>query len=128
MHRVLKLGGTLAIYDVLAGPSGPVLFPVPWARTPDTSFLVSPDELRKLLEESGFTVVDWSDTTEAARAWFVALAERIRREGFPSLGFHLLLGADFKEMAQNQGRNLQEGRIVLAQIVAKKPSSPGRGT
>jgi SAM-dependent methyltransferase len=120
MHRVLKPGGTLAIYDVLAGPSGPVLFPVPWARTPDTSFLVSPNELRKLLEEAEFTVTDWSDTTEAARAWFVTLAEKIQKEGFPSLGFHLLLGADFKAMAQNQGRNLQEGRIVLAQIVARK--------
>ncbi len=120
IHRVLKPGGTLAIYDVLAGPTGPVLFPVPWARTPDTSFLVQPNELRKLLEGAGFTVTDWSDTTEAARAWFVSLAEKIRKEGFPSLGFHVLLGADFKEMAQNQGRNLQEGRIVLAQIVARK--------
>ncbi|GGU54120.1 SAM-dependent methyltransferase [Pseudomonas laurentiana] len=120
MHRVLKPGGTLAIYDVLAGPSGPVLFPVPWARTPDTSFLVSPHELRTLLEETAFTVIDWSDTTEAARAWFVTLAEKIQKEGFPSLGFHLLLGADFKAMALNQGRNLQEGRIVLAQVVAKK--------
>ena len=120
MHRVLKPGGTLAIYDVLAGPSGPVLFPVPWARTPDTSFLVSPTELRTLLEEAAFTITDWSDTTEAARAWFVTLAEKIQKEGLPSLGFHLLLGADFKVMAQNQGRNLQEGRIVLAQIVARK--------
>lgn len=120
MHRVLKPGGTLAIYDVLAGPSGPVLFPVPWAHTPDTSFLVSPTELRRLLEEAAFTITDWSDTTEAARAWFVTLAEKIQKEGLPSLGFHLLLGADFKAMAQNQGRNLQEGRIVLAQIVARK--------
>jgi ubiquinone/menaquinone biosynthesis C-methylase UbiE len=120
MHRVLKPGGTLAIYDVLAGPSGPVLFPVPWARTPDTSFLVQPNELRKLLKEAEFTVTDWSDTTEAARAWFVSLAEKIRKEGFPSLGFHVLLGADFKAMAQNQGRNLQDGRIFLAQIVARK--------
>jgi MPBQ/MSBQ methyltransferase len=120
MHRVLKPGGTLAIYDVLAGPTGPVLFPVPWARTPDTSFLVQPNELRKLLEGAGFTVTDWSDTTEAARAWFVSLAEKIRKEGFPSLGFHVLLGADFKAMAQNQGRNLQEGRIVLGQVVARK--------
>lgn len=120
MHRVLKPGGTLAIYDVLAGPSGPVLFPVPWARSPDTSFLVQPNELRKLLEGAGFTVTDWSDTTEAAREWFVSLAEKIRKEGFPSLGFHVLLGTEFKVMAQNQGRNLQEGRIVLAQIVARK--------
>jgi len=120
MHRVLKPGGTLAIYDVLAGPSGPVLFPVPWARTPDTSFLVRPNELRELLEGAGFTVTDWSDTTEAARVWFVALAEKIRKEGFPPLGFHVLLGGDFQAMAQNQGLNLQEGRIILAQIVARK--------
>ena len=120
MHRVLKPGGTLAIYDVLAGPAGPVLFPVPWARTPETSFLVQPVELRRLLEEAGFTISDWSDTTEAARAWFLALVEKIRKDGFPALGFHVLLGADFQAMAQNQGRNLQEGRIVLGQVVARK--------
>ena len=120
MHRVLRPGGTLAIYDILAGPSSAVLFPVPWARTPETSFLVQPNELRKLLEDAGFTISDWSDTTEAARAWFVSLAEKIRVEGFPPIGFHLLLGDEFKAMAQNQGRNLQEGRIVLGQVVARK--------
>jgi SAM-dependent methyltransferase len=118
MHRVLKPGGTLAIYDILAGPSGPVLFPVPWARTPESSFLVTPDELRRLLEESGFKVATWSDTTTAARAWFVSLAERISKEGMPPLGFHVLLGRDFQAMAQNQRRNLEEGRIVLAQVIA----------
>lgn len=120
MYRVLKPGGTLAIYDILAGPSGPVLFPVPWARTPESSFLATPERLRELLETAGFTVAAWSDTTDAARAWFVSLAEKIRREGLPRLGFHVLLGSDFQVMAQNQRRNLEEGRIVLAQVVAKK--------
>jgi len=120
MYRVLKPGGTLAIYDVLAGPSGPVLFPVPWARTPESSFLATPDELRSLLEEAGFNIEAWSDTTNAARAWFVALAEKIRKEGMPPLGFHVLLGSDFPAMAQNQRRNLEEARIALAQIVARR--------
>lgn len=120
MHRVLKPGGTLAIYDILAGPSGPVLFPVPWARTPETSFLVRPDELRQSLAQAGFTITDWSDTTDVARAWFVALAEKLRNHGLPAIGFHLLLGPDFQTMAQNQRRNLEEGRIVLAQVIARK--------
>jgi len=120
MHRVLKPGGTLAIYDILAGPARPVLFPVPWARTPESSFLATPDELRMLLEKSGFKVAVWSDTTDSARAWFVALAEKIRKEGMPPLGFHVLLGSDFQVMAQNQRRNLEDGRIVLAQVVAKR--------
>lgn len=120
MNRVLKPNGTLAIYDVLEGPNRPVLFPVPWAQTPDSSFLATPKELRELLENAGFTISDWSDTTEAAREWFVTVAEKIRKEGFPPLGFHLLMGDNFKVMAQNQGRNLQEGRIVLAQIAAQK--------
>jgi SAM-dependent methyltransferase len=120
MHRVLKPGGTLAIYDVLAGPSGPVLFPVPWARGPEASFLATPDELRSLLEGAGFDIEAWLDTTDAARAWFVALAEKIRKEGVAPLGFHVLLGSEFPVMAQNQRRNLEEARIVLAQIVARR--------
>lgn len=120
MFRVLKPGGTLALYDILAGPSGPVLFPVPWARLPETSFVATPDELRELLHQAGFRIVDWADTTDVARTRFASLTEKIRKEGLPPLGFHVLLGADSEDMAQNQLRNLQEGRIVLAQIVAIK--------
>jgi hypothetical protein len=83
--------------------------------------------MRSLLEEAGFNVADWSDTTGAARAWFVALAEKIRKEGMPPLGFHVLLGSDFPAMAQNQRRNLEEARIVLAQIVARRSTLPNPG-
>jgi|SRR5215208_1854736 len=120
MHRVLKPGGTLAIYDILTGPAGTVHFPVPWARVPETSFLATPEELRRLLEQVGFSIADWADTTQQARAWFAVLAEKMRSQGLPPLGFHVFLGPEFKEMAQNQRRNLDEGRIVLAQVVARK--------
>jgi ubiquinone/menaquinone biosynthesis C-methylase UbiE len=120
VNRVLKPGGALAIYDILAGPTGDVLFPVPWARLPETSFLVTPNQLRQLLDETGFEISSWEDTTPAAQEWFAGLARNIRQSGLPPLGFHVLLGPDFQVMAQNQKRNLEEGGIVLAQVVARK--------
>lgn len=121
MSRVLKPGGAVAIYDILAGPAGPVLFPVPWARSPETSFLVTPEELRRLLHARGLTITTWKDTTAAARTWFTNLVQKLRATpGTPPLGPHLLMGQDFRVMAHNQRRNVDEGRIVLAQVVATK--------
>jgi SAM-dependent methyltransferase len=35
IHRVLKPAGRLAIYDVVAGDAGPLIFPVPWKSSPE---------------------------------------------------------------------------------------------
>lgn len=116
---MLKPGGMLVIYDILTGTSGPVRFPVPWARLRKTSSFTTPGNLRKLLAETGLKVASWVDTTDAGRQWLVALAQRVLHQGLPQLGFHLLLRSDFSVMAQNQRRNLEKGRIVLPQVVAR---------
>jgi ubiquinone/menaquinone biosynthesis C-methylase UbiE len=119
MHRVLKPGGVLALYDVLAGPGGAAHYPAPWARAQETSFLVAPDELRRLLEAAGFAIAEWHDDSEAARAWFAARTAKTTSEP-PALGLQLLLGDDFAVMARNQLRNLAERRIAVVRIIGRR--------
>ena len=44
--RVLKPGGIFAVYDVLEGEGGEVVYPVPRARDQSISHLATPDTLR----------------------------------------------------------------------------------
>lgn len=120
MYRVLKPGGHLAIYDIIAGPGGDVYFPVPWARDPSISFLATDDELRNDLGAAGFNIISWRDTTDVGLAWFAAKSAQIKKHGRPILGYHMLMGDDFLPMARNQLRSFKENRMALLQVIAKR--------
>ena len=123
VHRVLKPGGRFALYDVVQGSGGPIHFPVPWSRTPDTSFLVTPDAMRAVLETTGFKVTLWNDNTQVAVAWF-AEQQKARASAPagppPALGLHVAMGADFPTFGANLGRNLKEGRAGIIQAIVER--------
>ncbi len=113
-RQVLKRGGLLGLYDVVrsAGKPDPI-YPVPWAETPDTSFLLTEAETRSRLEQAGFSIEHWIDASEEAKTW--------RAQPRPTDGATLatVMGPRFGTMTANLGRNLQESRVGVLMAVCR---------
>jgi SAM-dependent methyltransferase len=119
IRRVLKFGGRFATFDVVLSGGEPH-YPVPWARTPETSFLMTAAATREAIEPAGFRTLVWQDDTEAAKAWLTQL----RASGPPpSPNLGVVMGPDFAQLASNLGRNLMEGRLgILTAVFEAAPT------
>jgi len=118
--RVLKPGGRLAILDIIKGDGGPIIFPAPWASTPEISHVITAEEMRAALATAGFTELSWVDLTGTALAW-IGEQRRARDADAPPppLGIQVVMGPEFRQMAANMGQNFLEGRIQLLQAIVR---------
>ncbi len=112
IRRVLKPLGKFATFDVVSNGGEP-LYPVPWARTPATSFLLTAATTREAIEQAGFRTLTWQDDTEVAKAWIAQL----RASGPPSPNLGVVMGPNFVQATGNLGRNLMEGRLGILTAV-----------
>jgi sarcosine/dimethylglycine N-methyltransferase len=113
IQRVLKTGGRFATFDVVARDGDPY-FPLPWARTPTTSFLLTPGATRKAIEAAGFRTLVWQDDSEVAKTW---IGQMRTPTALPTPNLGTVMGPDFGELLGNLGRNLVEGRLGVLTAV-----------
>jgi sarcosine/dimethylglycine N-methyltransferase len=112
-RRVLKDGGRLALWDITIGAGGELGYPLPWADHPARSHLVTPDELRGLVESAGFAVDLWNDLTDRA----VTLMQAVLAQPANPLGLHAFV-TDFRRKAENLTTALADGRLRAIRAVA----------
>lgn len=121
LKRVLVPGGCLALHEVVSPNGHRLSFPLPWGRSPLTSYVPGPERLRTAIETAGFTVRVWRDTTPLAAAWCRGV------DGYGSddvrlAGLSATLGGDAREMITNLGHDLESGRLGVVMAVFDKTS------
>jgi MPBQ/MSBQ methyltransferase len=110
-RRVLCPGGRLALQEPMAGPLQPLIYPVMWARDASTSFLRTPEEMRKMIASAGFSLRLWEDT-KAVKA-SAGTSSPITVPRIQSL----VMGDQITAIRSAGRRNNAEGRLIMLQAV-----------
>jgi MPBQ/MSBQ methyltransferase len=120
IFRVLRPGGRFAFQDIMSGPGGEIVLPVPWATRPESSFLIDVDELRAILNKRGFHIEMLEDISAEALAWRKQQPVAAGLAASP-LGLHVVMGEQFPTMQSNQIINLEQHRVTYVRGVMIKP-------
>lgn len=119
-RRVLSGNGKILLHEVFSG-SHPerMQYPVPWARDPQHSHLISLGEFKASIADTGFSISSQQNWSDAALAWRKRQAEKeSAHDQQPApISPALLLGKDFKAMGPNVMRNLSNDAVQVWEVV-----------
>lgn len=121
IRRVMKSGGWLMLSELAKGPGPELDYPTPWASSAQSSFLSTPEETRRGLEDAGFEVVQMRETAEQVKAFGVRSREMVARgEKPPHRAVMLIHGELAREAMANSARGVAEARVVPIEVLSRK--------
>ena len=119
VRRVLKPGGRFAIFDFLRAGDGPMTYPVPWASSEETSFVVDQGSYREALQKAGFHVERERVRTAFAIEFTERAIARAAQNGQPALALHLLMGNQAPVMIKNVLVMMKQGVLEPVELYAR---------
>jgi SAM-dependent methyltransferase len=120
--RVLRPGAHFVVYDVMRVGEEELDYPVPWARTSETSFVGTPDDYRAVATAAGFEIASERNRRDYALDFFQKMQARFAESGPPPLGIHLFMGEDMRQaMIGNMVANVCAGRIAPVEMILRLP-------
>lgn len=119
VRRVLKPGGKFAIFDILRAGDAPMNYPVPWASSEETSFVVDKGSYREALEKAGFRVERERVRTAFAIEFTERAIARAAQNGQPALALHLLMGDLAPVMIKNVLAMMKQGVLEPVELYAR---------
>jgi ubiquinone/menaquinone biosynthesis C-methylase UbiE len=119
VRRVLKPGARFGVYDIMHMAKGGLPYPMPWAMTPDTSFVEAPDHYRQALAKAGFTIELERSLRDLALKLNREMREKAALDGPSPLGPQVLLGVSAPQRLANVMSALAEGLIAPIEMIAR---------
>lgn len=111
-RRVIRPNGLLMFQEIMSGPNQPPIFPVMWSRDGTNHFLRKPEQMRAVIEASGFRLLEWDDVTNERSPTTPRQTYSIQK---------LVMGDDLlAEINNADKRNDKENRLVMVHAVFER--------
>jgi SAM-dependent methyltransferase len=108
VYRVLKPGGRFAFQEMAAGDTATSYFPLPWAADSADNFLISAEEMRSVLGDSGFIAEYFEDVSDSQLNPPASGTPEVTAQAQLSLSVYV---DNLAQKAENATRSLREGQI-----------------
>ena len=121
LHRVLRPGASVGVYDIMQIKAGELTFPVPWATESHISKVATPETYEDAIHQAGFEIGAKTVRLDYALEFFEQIrAKTASNGGPPPFGLHLLMQESTPLKVKNMIDNFADGLIAPVEIIVRK--------